>query len=260
MNVKKKTSRMLALVIAMSGVLALAGCGASTTSSSVEPNTAPASSQQTADTTVDEIEFSMPEEFSIQFQVHNDDAEREDYLMSMTKCKDGVWLDIGETGERYLFKRMDNGKYLFCEHEPYTDRYYSTMLTPEVQKLIDAGAMSLDMVTVKSTMMEGYTDKIESLFTPYQRYIDHLEFLGEEAIGGVPCNKYAVRGEIDLRPQNMYFWIDPNTGLCRKAVYEHEFITGSPEIKSVECVLLETENLELPEYDPYAFMIQDEED
>ena len=225
----------------------LTGCGAQTeTGQKVEQDTSPVPAITAAAAKLPTL--TLPDSYSIQYQIHKDGGEPEDYTMSMTKTAEGVYLDYGDTGDQNVLFQMENGKYLICEYEPNSGMCHSSMLTQETQRLIDAGVMTLDMVTVGSTVADGYSTKMNALLTQHQTYAEQMEYLGDEAVGEIICQKYVVYQKGGLGTQENYFWIDPELGLCRKALYQNQFLNASPEISTVECVLFETENLFLPEF------------
>lgn len=66
------------------------------------------------------LQLNLPEAYTIQYSIHDEYGWSRDYTQTMTKCSDGFYFDFGDTGERYIFMRLDSGMYLQYRYDAST--------------------------------------------------------------------------------------------------------------------------------------------
>lgn len=192
------------------------------------------------------LRLDLPEEYAIQYTVHEEYGWSHDYTQTMIKSRDGYYFDFGDTGEQYLFLRQDSGKYLQYKYDAGLGEYSPTMLTPDIQALIDSGVMTEDMVSLDSNVVSGYAARITTNFDLYQAFVGHLRYAGEETVAGISCQQFTASFEEVWGTQEAKVWIDPETGLCMKAEYRYQAPNGTVGVRQIECTQWETDEITLP--------------
>lgn len=192
------------------------------------------------------IHLDLPDTYEIQYTVHEEYGWSNDYTESMVKCDAGYFLDFGGANERYVFERIDGGKYLMYQYDTALGTYKTPMLTADIQQLIDAGVMTEDMVAVDANVVSGYAARITADFDLYQSFSSHLCYAGKADVAGVPCQEFTASFEEVLGSQDAQVWIDPETGLCMKAEYRYQAPDGTIGVRQIECTKWETDGIALP--------------
>ena len=192
------------------------------------------------------LQLNLPEAYSIQYNVHEEFGVSRDYTLMMTKCADGYFFDFGDTGERYLFLQLDSGKYLQYQYDANSGQYAPSLLTPEIQQQIDAGVMTLDMVSMDASVVSGYAARITSNFDLYRLFPHALQYVGDETVLGIQCQQFTASFAEPWGQQNAAVWVDPATGLCMRAEYQYQAPTSISGTRQLECSLWETDHITLP--------------
>lgn len=167
----------------------------------------------------------------------------ENYVMIGQVRYDRAEDDIGE---QYLFLWQDSGKYLQYKYDARLGEYSPTMLTPDIQALIDSGVMTEDMVSLDYNVVSGYAARITINFDLYQAFVEHLQYTGEEDVAEISCQQFTVSFEEVWGTQEAKVWIDPETGLCMKAEYRYQAPDGTVGVRQIECTQWETDGIALP--------------
>ena len=203
---------------------------------------------QSASDGLSALQLNLPKQYTIQYRVSNSEDWEDGYTQTLTRTAEGYYMEFGDSGERYVFECLENGKYIQYEYDEEQGTYEPTMLTEDIQKLIDAGVMTLDMVSLDSNVVSGYASRMTVIFDFYSSFAPSMTLAGEEEIEGISCLHYTVSSEEMWGRQTTDVWADPETGLCMKAVYLYQPPEGSVSVRQLECSQFETENVTLPEY------------
>lgn len=118
------------------------------------------------------LRLNLPEEYAIRYTVHDEYGWSRDYTQAMIKSRDGYGFDFGDTGEQYLFILQDSGKYLQYRYDADLGEYSPTMLTPDIQALIDSGVMTEDMISLDASVVSGYAARITVNFDLYRAFAE----------------------------------------------------------------------------------------
>lgn len=123
------------------------------------------------------------------------------YEQQMTRNEEGVYLSLGETGEQYVFERQESGKYLMYQYDPVSGEFITPMLPEGVKQQIENRVMTLDMVCVESSVVDGYLARVTAYFDFYESLRSDAMFQGLEKIDGVECRCYTAEydGETGTR-------------------------------------------------------------
>lgn len=192
------------------------------------------------------LQLNLPDEYAVQYIVHDEYGWSRDYTQTMIKSRDGYYFDFGDTGEQYLFIRQDSGKYLQYKYNADLGEYCPTMLTPDVQALIDSGVMTEDMVSLDANVVSGYAARITANFDLYQVFMEHLHYVNEENVAGISCQQFTSSFEEVWGTQEAQVWIAPETGICMKAEYRYQAPDGTVGVRQIECTQWETDGIVLP--------------
>ena len=212
------------------------------TNSSVQP-------AQTPDTELTDIVLRLPDAYSVEYSVTEETGGlHRTYLQKMVCTEQGIYLELGDSGEKYIFERLDSGKYIQYRCNSLTGKYETPMISAAVQEQIDNGTMTIDMAAVDQNMVNGFVSRISTYFDFYKTFHGTMTYDGEEAVGDVLCQKYSTTVSAVQREQNVEMWIDPVMGICMKGVYEYVPSVGATGSKTIECTKLEIEDVVLPDY------------
>lgn len=201
---------------------------------------------ESAGTSAVMFRLELPDAYSIQYTVHEEYGQSRDYAQTMTKCADGYYFDFGSTGEQYIFTRLESGKYLQYKYDSNIGEYTPTMITPDIQKMIDSGVMTEDMVAVNANVVSGYAARITTDFDLYRFFSGHLNYIGEAEVADVSCQEFSASFDEVWGKQNAKVWIDPKTGICMKAEYRYQLPAGTVGVRKIECTQWETSEITLP--------------
>lgn len=196
-----------------------------------------------------EIALNLPEEYSIEYRVTEETGGlSKTYLQKMVCTEQGIYLDLGDTGEKYVFECLDSGKYIQYRYNSLTGKYEKPMISATIQAQIDNGTMTVDMVAVNQNVVNGFTARISTYFDFYKTFNGVMTYHGEEKIGDTVCSKYSAVISTIQGGQDVELWIDPVYGICMKGVYKYNPAVGETVSKTIECTKIETENVTLPDY------------
>lgn len=199
---------------------------------------------------LDAISLNLPQEpFEIQYEVT--EAGRgisRTYSQELIQTEQGVYLGLGDSDEKYVFERLESGKYLMYRYDPIADRYAAITSSGTVQDLISSGVMTEDMVAVDQNVVNGYRIRVTEFFDYYEKVKSTLQYQGEETVEETACQKYTAVYTVGENEREMAFWVNPETGICMKGVYYYEAVDGSLYEKAILCTQIATENVSLPEY------------
>lgn len=222
--------------------------GAANEAPSGETN-APVPPAQTPDAELTAIALRLPETYSIEYSVTEETGGlRRTYRQKMVCTEQGIYLELGDSGEKYVFERLDSGKYIQYRYNSLTGTYETPMVSAAVQEQIDKGTMTIDMAAVDQNVVDGFVSRISTYFDFYKTFHGTMIHDGEEPVGDVLCQKYSATVSASQGEQKVELWIDPVTGLCMKGVYEYAPSAGAAGGKTIECTKLETEAVVLPDY------------
>lgn len=211
------------------------------------PASAPTVSTNPDGTSPGSLRLDLPDTYHIQYTIHDEYGSSHDYTMAMIKCEEGYFFDFGASGESYIFKELDSGKYLQYQYDANWGEYRPTTLTPEIQRLIQSGVMTEDMVALDANVVSGYAANITAYFDLYYPFIEHLTYVGEQSVVGIPCLQFAASFEEIWGKQDAKIWIASETGLCMKAEYRYQAPDGTTGVRQIECTQWDTECVALPE-------------
>lgn len=147
---------------------------------------------ESAGTSAVMFRLELPDAYSIQYTVHEEYGQSRDHTQTMTKCADGYYFDFGSTGEQYIFTRMESGKYLQYKYDSNLEEYTPTMMTPDIQKMIDSGVMTEDMVAVNANVVSGYAARVTTDFDLYRFFPGQLNYIGEAEVADVSCQEFSA--------------------------------------------------------------------
>ena len=227
---KKLTALLTALLL----IVCLSACGKQETAAEPVP--------------FQDIRLDLPEEYRICYQVTEGGTLARTYTTGITETADGIHLELGDTGEDYVYEKLESGKYLEYHLNPLTGHYEAIALTDLVQAQIDAGLLSLDALALDRAVIDAYATRVTGYFAFYETVADTVVYQGLESINGTPCQKYSASYTDLAGRQRMELWIDAITGLCMKLTYSYDAPVGGGLFKTVECTALESGDLALPEY------------
>lgn len=172
------------------------------------------------------------------------------YTQTMIKAADGCALQLGDTGEAYLFLRLDSGKYTQYRYDAAAGHYTPTLLTDEIRRQIDAGVLTEDSVAVDQNLVDGYAARVTCYFDFYDTFRDILQYQDEEMLDGIPCQVYRASFVTDTGTQDVKVWIDAENGLCRQGTYTWEGSAGSSATRTIVCREYKPNEAVLPAQDP----------
>ncbi len=93
------------------------------TNSSVQP-------VQTPDTELADIALRLPETYSVEYSVTEETGGlHRTYLQKMVCIEQGIYLELGDSGEKYVFERLDSGKYIQYRYNSLTGKYETPMIS-----------------------------------------------------------------------------------------------------------------------------------
>lgn len=196
-----------------------------------------------------DIALNLPEAYSIEYSVTEETGGLyRTYLQKMVCTEQGIYLDLGDSGKKYVFERLDSGKYIQYRYNSLTGKYETPIISAAIQEQIDKGTMTIDMVAVDQNMVNGFVSRISTYFDFYKSFHGTMTYDGEETVGDVLCQKYSTTVSTVQKEQKVEMWIDPVIGLCMKGVYEYDPSVGVTGSKTIECTKLETADVFLPDY------------
>ncbi len=199
---------------------------------------------------LDAISLTLPQEpFEIRYQVTEEGhGISRTYSQELIRTEQGIYLGLGDSDEKYVFERLESGKYLIYRYDPIAGQYLGINRSEAVQNQIDNGVMTEDMIAVDQNVVNGYMVRITEFFDYYEKVKSSLRYQGEETVGETVCQKYTASYVVGETEREMAFWIDPETGLCMKGIYYYEALDGSIYTKAILCDQIAAENISLPEY------------
>lgn len=177
-----------------------------------------------------QINLLLPEQYCISYEIREEYAGiSRTYIQSMTVADNGIFLDLGDSGEKYIFEKSEDNKYTEYRYNSYSHQYDNPM-------------------TVDSNVVAGYTSRVDNYFDFYNDFKINLNYQGNETVGSFDCQKYTSSYETVWGEQSADFWIEPDFGLCVKGVYQYQGTAGITGTKTFLCSQLETESISLPDY------------
>lgn len=178
-----------------------------------------------------EVHLSLPEEYEIRYKVTETAGASRTYEQTMLKTADGFYFNFGDTGEQYVFVAQADGSYT-----QYTyDALHGTF--------VPSGAPA------SAGLVDGYAARMTSYFDFYETYQGNMTYQGQESIGNWECQKYTFAFSALTGTQTVTVWIEPEIGLCVKAVYQYDASVGVSGTKTAECVKFAAEGVALPAYE-----------
>lgn len=187
-------------------------------------------------------------DFSMDLHMGGGDAERV-YTQTLIKAENGYALELGDTGERYCFLRLDSGKYLMYRYDQNTETYVCDAWSDSVRQQIDAGVMTLDMIAVNESVVNGFSSRITSYFEFYDQSQDWLQYLNMETVDGVACLHYSGSIAGSEGTQTAEVWVDEETGLCRKGTHSFTDANGNRRTRTILCKSYTPGEASLPKVD-----------
>lgn len=185
--------------------------------------------------------------FSFDFHLGDSKGERT-YTQTLIKvADDGYALELGDTGEKLVFSRLDSGKYLMYRYHADSGTYVCDALTSSVQQQIDDGVMTLDMIAVDQNVVDGYTARVSACFTFYSRLQNWFDYLGVEAADGIECFHYSGTVSDSSAEQTVEVWIDQQTGICRRGIYSRTDASGNQWARKIQCLNFTPDDAVLPD-------------
>lgn len=199
---------------------------------------------------LDTISLKLPEEpFRIRYEIAEEGHDVSvTYSQELIQTEQGVYLELGDSNEKYIFERLENGQCLIYRYDPIVGRYLSINSLENVKNQAGNEGLIEDMTAVDQNVVNGFTIRITELFDYYEKMKGSLKYQGEETIEETVCQKYTAAYTVGQHERKMVFWIDPDTGICIKGIYYYNALDGSVYTKTILCAQIETENILLPEY------------
>lgn len=76
---------------------------------------------------LDTISLKLPEEpFRIRYEIAEEGHDVSvTYSQELIQTEQGVYLELGDSNEKYIFERLENGQYLIYRYDPIVGRYLS---------------------------------------------------------------------------------------------------------------------------------------
>lgn len=175
-----------------------------------------------------ELCLTLPEEFEIQYEVTETSGLAGTCVQTMVKTADGFYFNFGDTGERYLFVRREDGG--------YTQYLYDMV----------QGRFSPSAAAVGTGVVDGCAARMTTWFNFYETCRSSLVYQGREKVGEWDCQRYIAEIHAFDGIQTVELWIEPETGLCVKIVCQYDASIGVTGKKTVECIRFSAEDVELP--------------
>ena len=214
------------ILAALFVMLVLCGCqdkanpGAQSKNNQIVGNDSTSDLSDMQETEIDPAEFrlKLPEQYTLEYKILDEYGWNHDYIQKISKNEEGYYFDFGDSNEQYVFERIDSGKYIQYKYNSTLGKYQPTMLTPEIQRQIDNGVMTLDMIAIDENVVSGYAARITVNFDLYKSFQSHMEYEGGEEVNGLSCCKFHAVYEEVWGKQEAEVWIDPETGNATKAL------------------------------------------
>jgi len=194
-----------------------------------------------------DLSLSMPDSYQIEMTVRDRGTVSHLEEYAITVCEEGVYLYIGDTGNKYVFESIGDGKYIQYQ-KGKRDRKYTTPNIPDsLWDQINKGNVPISSVASDWNMINGLSSVFTLHLNSYESVRASLRYAGKETVAGWECEKYTMEvRHFSGRTVNEY-WIEPDTGVCLKLVQKFKSLFFKNE-RTVECTLFRTGDVSLPDY------------